>query len=815
MSLKEYILENFSNFNVAVKSEEDLKVKVILPYLKELGYDESEMRFESPMTVVIGSKKTTVYSDIEILIGNRVELVIDIKRPKHSVTQTDVLQAVSYAKLISTPSATMSCVTNGLNTISTNTFTGEQEVEIPSKSQLLKRIQSTKKKSFTDIQLDEVKSVLLTLAEPKELYRLISSSKDIIEKKALIRSDQSFKEITKIILVKMNEERRVKGEEGPNRFSKQYLETFGKANSVTCLEAFNRLFNEALTKYPNIYPGDEATFLIEDEDALLKVVDNLAPFSFLGTGEDIKGAVYEIFLKGTLRGEFDQYFTPREIVDFMVQLADPQVDDVFIDPACGSGGFLIQAFNHVNKKIINSPVSELERKKKFKTLIDKNIWGHEADKDLHVLAKINLIMHGDGWNNIYQGDTLRTTNLQDEYFDLVLANPPFTIKYEFPEVLSNYELGLAKDKEELDILFVEKSLRLLKPGGDLYIVLPEGLLTNRSYQYFREWMLEKADIICSISLPEGAFIPMGSSVSKTCILGLRKKSDLPDYVSPTHAFLGIAKEIGYETGKKVYKKKGENDLVEFLNDFDTVYEEIHRTSNGNEYGWISSSKITARRLGASHLLNLLDVQDVETTINIGSVLSIDQPKVPIKDSEEYYYLEIPDISESTGAITNIRKLFGNEITSKSLVEFRPGDILFSRINPRKNRITLVPEISTDTDIKFVTSTEIYILNIKENNSYFDESTKNALVPILRSPSVKNQIVRLGVGSSSSRARVYADDLEGVRIPILPEETLEELANLAIENSNDLWKNSQKYMDNFVKMQGLLNFREDKRSYRSI
>ena len=81
--------------------------------------------------------------------------------------------------------------------------------------------------------------------------------------------------------------------------------------------------------------------------------------------------------------------------------------------------------------------------------------------------------------------------------------------------------------------------------------------------------------------------------------------------------------------------------------------------------------------------------------------------------------------------------------------------------------------------------------------------------------MKNQIVRLGIGSSSSRARVYADDLEGVRIPILPEETLEELANLAIENSNDLWKNSQKYMDNFVKMQGLLNFREDKRSYRSI
>ena len=220
-------------------------------------------------------------------------------------------------------------------------------------------------------------------------------------------------------------------------------------------------------------------------------------------------------------------------------------------------------------------------------------------------------------------------------------------------------------------------------------------------------------------------------------------------------------------------------------------------------------------MGASHLLNLLDVQNVETTVNIGSIISIAQPKISIKDSEEYYYLEIPDISESTGAITNIRKLFGNEITSKSLVEFQPGDILFSRINPRKNRIILVPEISTETDAKFVTSGEIYVLHVKENNSYFNSLTKNALVPILRSPSVKDQIVRLGVGSSSSRARVYADDLEGVRIPILPEETLKELANLAGKSSNELWKSSQKYIDNFVKMHNLLNVKEDKNSFRSI
>ncbi|WP_313127053.1 N-6 DNA methylase, partial [Proteiniclasticum ruminis] len=496
MSLLSFIKDNIPNFNSSIRSEEDLKVKAVIPYLKSLGYTDDDMQFESPMEVVIGSKKVTVFSDIEIMINNNIELVLDVKKPAHGITQKDILQASSYAKLRNTPPALMSVITNGIDTITTNTFTGEQIKDIPTKSQLLKKVNNSKKKAYSEIQLQEVKSVLLTLLEPEELFRIINTSKNVIEKKGLIRSDQSFKEITKIILVKMNEERRVFSDIGQNRFSKEYLEKFSRANNVSIIDAFIRLFNEAKETYPNIYPENEGNLQLSDDHALLKVVEDLSPFSFLGTGEDIKGAVYEIFLKGTLRGDFDQYFTPREIVDFIISLADPEFDDVFLDPACGSGGFLIQAFNYVNQKIINLKGSEVERKKKFSTLVDKNIWGHEADNDLHVLAKINLIMHGDGWNNIYQGDTLLSTNLKDSFFDLVITNPPFTIKYDFPDTLSKYELGIGKQKEELDILFVEKSLMLLKPGGDLYIVLPEGLLNNNSYQYFRNWLMEKADLLC-------------------------------------------------------------------------------------------------------------------------------------------------------------------------------------------------------------------------------------------------------------------------------------------------------------------------------
>lgn len=812
MNLKTYIMENVDNFNANVKTEEDAKIKVVLPYLKTLGYDQAEMNFETPVEVIIGSKKTTVFSDIEILLDGKVELIIDIKKPSHPLNHTDILQASSYAKLISTPPATMSCVTNGIDAICTNTFTGEQEQKIPTKAQLLKRVNTTKKKTFTEIELNEVKSILLTLAEPDELYKLINSAKQIIEKKALIRSDQSFKEITKIILVKMNEERRVMAEEGENRFSKNYLSTFAKTNDISIVNSFIHLFNQALEKYPNIYKDDEVEFLIKDDEALIKVVDDLSPFSFLGTGEDIKGFVYEIFLKETLRGEFDQYFTPREIVEFMVNLADPQLGDTFIDPACGSGGFLIQSFNYVNQKIINSRTSEVERKKLFSDLIEKNIWGHEADNDLHVLAKINLIMHGDGWNNIYQGDTLISSHLENNFFDIVLTNPPFTIKYEFPEVLSNYEMGIGKEKEELDILFVEKSIKILKPGGELYIVLPEGLLTNKTFQYFRDWLMSKCDLLYSISLPEGAFIPMGSSVSKTCILGVRKKSYDENYKSPTHAFVGVAKEIGFEVGKKKYKKIGENDLKEFMLDFDEVFTEIRTTANGGEYTWIPAKKITTRRLGASHLLHLASLKDKVNSISLSDIVEITQPMLEILDDEYYYYLEIPDISESTGVISNIRKMKGKDISAKSLTEIKSGDIIFSRINPRKNRITYIPEINSN--IKIVTSNEIYVLKPKEDND-FPKDCFAALVPVLRSESVKNEIVRLGVGSSSSRARVYPDDLETITIPDIDLDVLKKLANKVISSTNKIWKSSQEFLDEYVAMQEMLNEVVNKDDFRTL
>ena len=815
MDVKEWVIQNIKDFQMSIKSEEAMKIKVLEPFLHSIGYEKEDMDFDCPIPVHVGTKKVTVFADIIVKINDRIEMVIETKRPSKTLTEQDMLQAISYAKLIGTPSALYSVVTNGVECITQNVVNGMTQKGIPTKNKLLADINKAKRDQILDIEIkNEAEKVLFTLNNRKELYKVIQTSKDIIEKRALIRSDQSFREMTKIILVKMNEERRVKAREGKNRFTFDHIKKMATLNECMEIDIFRKLFEEAKTTYPNIYTNEDESININDNLCITQLIKKLEPFSFLGTGDDIKGTVYEIFLKTTLRGEFDQYFTPRELVEFMVRCADPDVDDKILDPACGSGGFLIQAFRYVNQKINASGLPEIDNIKMFRKLIDKNLWGHEADYDLHVLAKINLIMHGDGWNNIYQGDTLKSENLQENSFDIILENPPFTIPYTFEDVIGRFELGIGKKSEELDILFFEKSIRLLKPGRDMFIILPEGLLNIKKYKYFREWLLKKTDVLMSISLPEGAFIPFGGSVSKTCIIGVRKKGGV-GYISPKHCFLAKAVEIGYELGKKVYLPKLKNDLRDFENYYQELFHGVKKTENEGECGWIKQNEIDSYRLDANFLLNKIDRERIKEKfkklVPLTAVCQIENKSIKIDGEAEYYYLEVPDISSETGTITNIRKKYGRELKGDSYYKFFGGDILFSRINPRKNRVSIAPPIHGFG----IVSKEVYNIKYKKNE-LIPEAYKYVICPILQSEFVNNQIVRLSTGSSSSRARVQEEDLlNDVYIPIPEIEEQKKISKTIFQETVDLWKLSQRYLNHFANIQGQLGSSINRNNLRRL
>lgn len=320
----------------------------------------------------------------------------------------------------------------------------------------------------------------------------------------------------------------------------------------------------------------------------------------------------------------------------------------------------------------------------------------------------------------------------------------------------------------------------------------------------------------SISLPEGAFIPFGGSVSKTCILGVRKKGDPQnDYVPPKYVFLGKAAELGYEIGKKKYIPSSKNDLEEMSYSIREVFDGVKSTSNGGECGWILQSDITCNRIDANYLLNKIDrytlKQKFSVLVPLGAVCSIENISIAIKPNDYYNYLEVPDISETTGVITNIRRLSGCQLHQTSFHQFFSGDILFTRINPRKNRIAIAPPLNGYG----IMSKEIFRI-VWKDNPYISKKNQYVLCSILQSTHVHNQIIRLSTGSSSSRARVQEEDLlNDVFIPIPSQAMQKRISTSLLKATTEIWNYSQKYLLSYVNNQSHLGTALTKDDIRNV
>lgn len=408
--------------------------------------------------------------------------------------------------------------------------------------------------------------MLITITHRDEFMRVFGKCADVLRRSEGLLSEQAFDEMSKILACKLNEERRaLQGFD--NRFDSAILKPMG------ALKGMEQIFTDTKADFKEVFQANE-TISLKSDETILDLVKLLEPFDLYGTGEDIKGAVYESFLSGTLRGELGQYFTPRELVDFTVELADPRVGEKIIDIASGSGGFLITCFTNVLRKIGQLPLSEKEKDDYQKTLIDDCLWGVDLNPRLVKLCKLNLMIHGDGYNHIERADSLKDLpESMDGIFDLCITNPPFDLPIEEKGILKNYSTGSGRKSQGSDVLFLEKCIDLCKAGGRIAIVLPWGILNLPTYDYVRRLFMEKCVVLGVFSLPEGAFIPFGQSHAKTCILYLRKKKNGE---AQAKSFGGIANYIGYDHRRKHYKKIDKNDLPPLL----TAYKEFSKAKGG-------------------------------------------------------------------------------------------------------------------------------------------------------------------------------------------------------------------------------------------
>jgi len=322
--------------------------------------------------------------------------------------------------------------------------------------------------------------------------------------------------------------------------------------------------------YEKVKEKNSKVFKIDiklSDRVIFEVVKILQDISLRSTDLDIKGRAFEKFLGKVFRDEYGQYFTPRNVVKFMVEVLDPDEDDIIIDPACGSGGFLLYSLMHVIEKVSERYKEDKDSLNRISwDFAHKQIYGIEINDRIARIAMMDMIIHEDGHSNIECNNALldydkfdKVRDIRPNKYSLVFTNPPFGALIKDKKILQNFQLGKDRENQKTEILFIERCLDLLKDGGKLSIVLPDSILTNSSLQYVRDFILKRGKILAVVSLPQHAFVPSGAGVKSSLLFLEKIKQEKEDY----NIFMAVAKHIGYDA-------RGEediDDLVDILDDW--------------------------------------------------------------------------------------------------------------------------------------------------------------------------------------------------------------------------------------------------------
>jgi len=324
-----------------------------------------------------------------------------------------------------------------------------------------------------------------------------------------------------------------------------------------------KLYEDVKEKNNSVFKSDLKT----SDEVIFDVVKNIQKISLRTTDLDIKGRAFENFLGKTFRDEYGQYFTPRNVVRFMVGVINPTENDLIIDPACGSGGFLLYSMMHVIQGISKKYGGDKDSLNRISwEFAHKQLFGIEINDRIARIAMMDMIIHEDGHSNIECNNGLEDyenykpeRNIKAKRYSILLTNPPFGSIVKKNNILKNYNLGNNRTSQKTEILFLERCLDLLKEGGKLGIVLPDSILTNSTLRYVRDYILDNSKVIAIISLPQHAFVPSGAAV-KSSLLFLEKSSHQEDNYP---VFMAIAKKIGYDARNE----KEEDDLIRILDEW--------------------------------------------------------------------------------------------------------------------------------------------------------------------------------------------------------------------------------------------------------
>lgn len=589
----------------------------------------------------------------------------------------------------------------------------------------------------------------------------------------------AFGEMAKIIFIKIWDEKET------NKGTFYEFQRKSNESTSSLKKRVDNLYIKAKNDDPEVFDNE----IQMNEGEISTIIEHLQKFSFLRTDVDIKGLGFQQFVGNFFKGEYGAFFTPSPMVRFCVDLFSCEIRNThkILDPACGSGGFLLEALNDMRRKSDEKfgenpqdPFEIAEKKTFWNDFAKHNLFGIEISSSISKLAKMNMLLHEDGKTNVIQDDgledfqkyQLKNLEFKKENFDYIFTNPPFgaTIRGSEKSYLGDYELASKTNasgkttkmkNQKTEILFLERCWQFLKVGGKMAVVLPDGILTNSSLQYVRDWILDHFKLLGVVSLPQDAFRYYGAGV-KSSILILEKGKFSEDYP----IFMAQPEKIGIDsTGRPC-----ENDLDEVVKNFWEFHEDPKgfQKKKSKNIEWIFSvlrSEIEGRfdvetfSLEAFSLeyKNLSPISDF-AKIQGGYMFS----------SKKYQESGIPIIriqNIQDGEVLLDSKIYWDKNYTEDLERFSlyKGDILIAMTGATIGKVGI---FASEKPALLNQRVGKFLINEKKiNKSYFRH--------ILNSEFFLKQVVKNSLGGA--QPNISGKSLESLQIPLPPLEIQKQIA----------------------------------------
>ncbi|WP_319404280.1 N-6 DNA methylase [uncultured Anaeromusa sp.] len=560
-----YIYQNISrNYN---NPEEKVQAKTFCELVLKYNYPVGHIKQYVKVTVGSDSKEADiiVYNDSE---HKKPHIIIECK--KGEITEQEFKQAVrqAYAYAFATAGTTKYIwVTSGIKdeyyAVDKEVDSREAVTDIPNyKVEKLASYKFAKNGGTTG---EGQRLAPLVTVEESELTNRFKQAHQALWGGGELNPSEAFDELDKLIFCKIFDEKKKRKNGDPYDF--QIIKVNPKSKDKYDIEKADRETSENLLKRL-IALYDEGKLIGERKNdteifregiklnasKARTVVSYLEGVDLLNTDLDSKGRAFETFMGSFFRGDFGQYFTPRNIVSFIVDSLPIDENDRVLDTSCGSGGFLLHALDKVRKaardfyNIKDGEKENLECHKQWHDFAEYNLYGIEINEQISRTAKMNMIIHDDGHTNVVTADGLlspsdlrkkvKNDGFKENSFHYIITNPPFgsTVKQTEKAYLHQYNLAIKeidwlnpnskiaeRPSQSTEVLFIEQAEKYLIDGGYLAIVIPDGILTNSSMQYVRDYISDTFRIIAVISMPQTAFSANGAGV-KSSVMFLKKYS---------------------------------------------------------------------------------------------------------------------------------------------------------------------------------------------------------------------------------------------------------------------------------------------------